>query len=617
VVVLAAGTSVFHVFILSAYPIDPWFLRAWHFLLLSSVAFLTLPFGRGSPASRPSLPDACLILAGGAVMGYLILNFDELLYRVGVAPTGPDLLFATVAVLLVLEMTRRACGPTLPILALGFVLYSLVGPYLPGLLWHKGYHLKRVLSFVFSQEGIYGIPLGVSATFVFLFILFGAFLQVSGVGQFFLDLALGLAGGLRGGPAKVSVISSSLFGTVSGSAVANVVVDGVINIPLMKSSGFRPADAGAIEAVTSTGGQIMPPVMGAGAFLMAEFTGIPYPRIALAAAIPAILYYVSNFFVIDFQAAKLGLRGLRREALPRAGTAVRTRGHLLTPLLFMIIALMVFQYSPIRAALWAIAACVAVSWFRRETRVTGTRLVEALRDGALGAVDIAATCASAGIVIGVLSLTGLGIKLANIVVSYGRESLLLTLMLSMLVVIILGMGLPTTAAYAVSASVIAPALMKLGVPELPAHLFVFYFACISALTPPVAMAAYAAAAIAGASMWEVGWRASLYGAAGFIIPYMFVYGPALVLQAAWPEIVLAFATASVGCIALAGAVQGWLLGRAGLVERVALLAAALLLIKPGWVTDAIGLVLLGGVLGVQGLGRRVERSREARREVPS
>ena len=590
---------LFHLVAMTYYPIDPWILRSFHLLFAGAIALALVPARKSSPKDRVTVVDIIWILMYASTAVYLMIVFDDLLYRVGVAPENMDILFGIIAILFLMEMTRRTCGPVLPIMSLIFITYALLGNYLPGVLWHKGYTFKRTISFIFSQEGIYSIPLGVSATFVFLFVIFGGFLQASGVGKFFIDFALSVAGKRRGGPGKVSVVTSALFGTISGSSVANVVVDGVINIPLMKKTGFSSGSAGAIEALTSTGGQIMPPVMGAAAFLMAEITGIPYPSICVAAAIPALLYYVAAFFMIDFEAAKMGLKGLPKSQLPDFRKAILENGHLVLPLLLVIFTLMILQLSPIRAALYAIGSTILVSWVKRGTRMGMRRILDAMYAGATGIIEIAATCASAGVIVGVLSLTGLGMKFAGIVIAYSGGSVVIALILTMLIAIVLGMGMPTTAAYAIAASVIAPALIKMGIPELPAHLFIFYFGCISAITPPVALAAYAAAALAKASMWEVGWKACKYGIAGFIVPYMFVFGENLLFKGSWIEIIWATLTATLGAYCLSGGVQGWLLRKATWIERVMLMSAALLLIKPGIYTDLVGFLLLGIVLALQ------------------
>jgi TRAP transporter 4TM/12TM fusion protein len=548
--------------------------------------------------------DAVLMLGVIAPFLYMVVEFDTWIYRVGVTPNAWDVFFSVLFVAAVVEMTRRAAGWPLTILAVLFILYGYLGPYMPGLFRHRGYSWPRLLTYLFSLEGILSTPVSASATYVFLFVLFGAFVERTGTGRFFVDFALSLAGRHRGGPAKVSIVSSALFGTASGSSVANVVVDGVFNIPLMKASGFKKHIAGAIEAMNSTGGQIMPPVMGAGAFLMAEILGISYGKVAVAAIIPALLYYTAAYWMIDLEAARSGIRGLSRAEVPRMAGLMRTHGYLLLPLVVLFYFLMWENLSPFRSAMYAILTAMAVSWFRADTWLGFRGIVGSLADGGKRAIEIATTCAAAGIIVGVLSQTGLGVKFAFVIITYSGGSLLLALIFSMLVALVLGMGMPTTAAYAIAASVLAPALSQLGIPPLAAHLFIFYFACISALTPPVALAAYAAAAIAEAPMWSVGLHSVRLSIAGYIIPYMFVYGPALILQGSWLEIVWAAVTGVVGTLALAGAVQGWGLVRAGWIERVLLLVAALSLIKPGIYTDLLGFTLLGLVVGAQLMGRR-------------
>jgi TRAP transporter 4TM/12TM fusion protein len=367
----------------------------------------------------------------------------------------------------------------------------------------------------------------------------------------------------------------------------------------MKASGFRPAAAGAIEAMTSTGGQIMPPVMGAGAFLMAEILGIPYSKVALAAIIPALMYYTSSYWMIDFYSASSGLRGMRREELPIFRKIIVEKGYLLVPIIVLLVSLMVLMLSPYRSAIYGIISLILVSWLRKASRLGIKSILETLAKGAKGSIEIAATCAAAGIIVGVLTQTGLGMKFAMIIINYSGGNLLLALFFTMLIAIILGMGMPTTAAYAISASVLAPALIQLKVPAIAAHLFIFYFACLSALTPPVALAAFAAAAIANANTWNVGWLGMKFAVAGFLIPYMFVYGPAMVLVGSPTEITLAIISGLFGTLALGAAVQGWLLKDASWIERGVLLVAALCLIKPGWVTDLIGYGLLAMVAGYQ------------------
>ena len=608
--VCAIGIAMvlFQIGALLFWPIDPWLLRAIHLLFASSLGFLLIP-ARKASISKITPLDILFILINLATVVYIYVEFDTLILRAGAMPAQMDLVFGLLAVIVLIEMTRRTSGLSLPITAMIFVLYALMGPYLPGLLWHKGYGIDRILSYLYSLEGIYGLPLNASAVYVFLFVLFGAFLTSSGATDFFINLALSIAGNRRGGPAKVSIITSSLFGTVSGSSVANVVVDGVINIPMMKATGFKSDVAGAVEAMTSTGGQIVPPVMGVAAFVMAQILGVPYSKIAICAIGPAIVYYVAAYWMIDFEAAKLGLKGIAKDELPDFRLIIKRQGHLLLPILLLIGSLMVLEISPVKAAVWAIVATIGISYIRKSTSLTPRKVLDAMSAGAQGSIDIATTCACSGIIVGMLTLTGLGLKFATIVISYSGGSKLLALFLSMIVTLILGMGMPTVAAYVISASVIAPALRELGIPALVAHFFIFYFACISAITPPVAVAAYAAAAIAKANTWQVGLKATKLGIAGFVIPFMFVYGPALLFLGEVSSIILALITASIGSLCLAAAVQGWLFKEAKLFGRVALFIAALLLIKPGIITDIIGLLILiaVGYLQKRGVPRSLTR----------
>ena len=599
VFVIGLAMSLFHIYVLTIRAIDPWYFRTMHVVFAGVLVFALVPGWKGASKDKIHFIDYLFILLVIAPAAYIFIEFDEWIYRVGVVPNQWDFFFSTLFVIAVVEMARRATGWPLAILSGIFILYGYFGNYMPGLFYHRGYSWPRMMTYLFSLDGILSLPVLSSAHYIFLFVLFGAFVEASGAGKFFVDFARCAAGRLRGGPAKVSIISSAIIGTASGSSVANVVVDGVFNIPLMKASGFRAATAGAIEAMTSTGGQIMPPVMGAGAFLMAEILGMPYSKVALAAVIPALMYYTSSYWMIDFYSASAGLKGMKREELPIFRKIMVEKGYLLVPIIVLLISLMVLMYSPYRSAMYAIISLIIVSWVSKASRMGFKSVVNTLAKGAKGSIEIAATCAAAGIIVGVLTQTGLGMKFAMIIINYSGGSLLLALFFTMLIAIILGMGMPTTAAYAISASVLAPALIQLKVPALAAHLFIFYFACLSALTPPVALAAFAAAAIANAKTWNVGWLGMKFAIAGFVIPYMFVYGPAMVLIGSPGEITIAVITGLLGTMALGAAVQGWLLRKAGWIERGILLVAALCLIKPGWVTDLIGLGLLIIVAGYQ------------------
>ena len=455
--------------------------------------------------------------------------------------------------------------------------------------------IPRTITYLFSLEGIFGPPLAASSTFIILFILFGSALQSSGAGRrLFIDTSLAIAGGARGGPAKVAVFASSLFGTMSGSSVTNVVTTGTFTIPLMKSIGYRPAFAGAVETVASTGGQLMPPVMGVTAFVMAEVTGIPYLKIAAAGLIPAILFYVAVYFMIGVEAKNLGLSGLPRSELPRLWDVLRQNGHLLLPIFVLIYFLVYVRVSPMKSAFYAIGAAVVASWLRQETRMGAKRVAEALYRTMEGAIHVATPSALAGVVVGVLSLTGLGLKVTDLLLSYVGDSKMLGLLAVMLVSIVLGMGVPTVAAYLVAAAAAGPALVKLGFPLLSAHMFIFYYAVLATMTPPVAASAFAAGALAGAHPMQVGFMAVRLGIAAYIVPFLFVYGDSLLMQGSWGGIGLAVGTALFGVYALARCVidQGIALWRRGVLG-----VAALLLILTGGLTDIIGLVVLALGLG--------------------
>jgi TRAP transporter 4TM/12TM fusion protein len=502
------------------------------------------------------------------------------------------MILGVVLIVMVLEGTRRLIGWALPITALVFLAYGLLGAQVEPM---------RLLDQLFmTTEGIFGAPLGVSAAYVMIFVLFGSFMERTGTGQLFMDFALSLTGHTAGGPGKVSVVSSSLFGTISGSAVANVMVDGPISIPLMKRTGFKPHFAAGVEAVASTGGQIMPPIMGAAAFVMAEFLAVSYAQVTVWAAIPAILYYVACFGAVHFEAKRRGIVGVPRKDLPRLGTTLRERGHLFAPIL-IILTVMYSGYSAPLAALAGTLACFPVAFLRRSTRanVTLRNIVEAMIDGARNTLAVALACACAGIVIGVVALTGAGIVFTQAVIGVAQNSLLLALVLTMVAGIVLGMGMPTTPAYIMQAALLVPAIMKLGVEPMAAHMFAFYFSCLSAVTPPVALAVYAAASIGGAGLWGSGLQAVKFAAAGFIVPFFFVYNPALLFEGPWIDILRAVVTGSIGVVALAASMEGYFLRTATWFERLLFFVAALLLIDPNAITDVIGLGVLAAALLMQ------------------
>lgn len=583
--------------------------RIVHVTFALVLAFLLQPFGRRSSRTRVPLYDAALVLLVVVSGAYIFLQAPTLELRMGTVYTS-DIVFGAITLLLVLEAARRLIGWPLPIIVVILLAYAYFGYLIPPPFGHRGFDIERTVSFMYlTLEGIYGMPIGVSSTFVVLFVIFGAFLQESGGGEFFTKLAFAGFGRSRGGPAKVAIVASGLFGTISGSAVANVVSTGAFTIPMMKKVGYRPHFAGAVEAVSSTGGQLMPPVMGAAAFVMAEVLGMPYAQLIVAAALPAVLYYLAIFAAVHLEAVRLGLVGLPRDQLPRVRAVMKESWPLAIPPMLLIYLLVVLMWSPMKAAFWTIVAMVAVSMLKKETRMSPRTLARALEKGGQGILDVAAASASAGVVMGVITLSGLGLKFATILVDLSGGNLLALLVLTMVASLVLGMALPTVACYIILAVLVGPALTRMGVEPLVAHMFIFYFGIISVITPPVALAAYVGAGLAGADPMRTGFTATRLGIAAFILPYMFVYGPALLLRGTPEEVAVATATATVGIIALAGGLQGHLLQPLNKLERLLMVGGALALIKPGLTTDAIGLLIVGAVVARQIVMSRAAQAR--------
>lgn len=588
--------SLFHIYCLVLKPITPWILYCGH-VGFGFILTFSLHCGR-KQAKRESISlwDLSLMLAGILCTSYLVVEMDELVYRIGIAPTGMDLVVSVTMIFLVLEMTRRTCGNILPCIAILFILYTRFGRYIPGLLGHRGYSWSRMLSYMVGMDAMFSVPLGASASMVFLFVVFGAFLNASGSGKFFIDLSLSLSGATRGGPAKVAVLSSALFGTVSGNSVANVVSTGSFTIPMMTSIGYRPVFAGAVEATASTGGQLMPPILGSAAFIMAQLVGVPYMSIVVASIIPALLYFYTVFVMVDLEAVKYNLSGLPKDQLPVFKRIFLKEGYLLLPLFVLIYVLSVLNASPIRAAMWGIITAILVTFVKWERHMTLKDILLALSKGAQSSCSIIASCATAGIVVGALNMTGAGLKLASTIVSLSGGILIFSLILTMITSVILGMGLPTTASYLICAAVAAPAIVQQGVSPLGAHMFVFYFACISAITPPVALAAFAGAGIAKAKPMQVALNACKIGVSAFIIPFMFVYGPALLGKGDIFTITTTVVSALVGSTMLCFSLQMYVFKHPlKKWESIVLGAASLLLIVPGYLTDAIGF-LVGGCI---------------------
>jgi TRAP transporter 4TM/12TM fusion protein len=600
VAIIAIAMSLYHMYVAAFGPPEAYFFRGTHLLFTMTLIFLLYPLKPGGGWGW-RITDLVLLAGSWAFILHLFINYDYITNRIIYIDelTWRDKVYATLAVLLVLEATRRVLGWGLSLTAVGFLAYPL---------FFANVRLPVLMEQLYlSTEGIFGSTLGVSASYVMLFVLFGAFMEKSGVGSLFMDFALSLTGHTAGGPGKVSVVSSSLFGTVSGSAVANVMVDGPMTIPLMKRSGFRPHFAAAVEATASTGGQIMPPVMGAAAFVMAEFLAVSYFQVTIWAIIPAILYYVAVFFAVHFEAKRHGLLGVPKAELPRLGRVMRERGHLFVPILIVFVGLIAGYSAPL-CALVATLTCLPVALLRKTTRegITWRSAFDALEEGAKNTLPVAIACACAGIVIGSTTITGLGISFTQFVVALSQNLLPIALLLTAVAGIILGLGLPTTPSYIVMVALLVPALVKLGAVTPAAHMFAFYFAILSAITPPVALAVFAAASLAKTSMWDAGWAAMRIGAAGYIVPFMFVYEPALLMIGPWYVTAVALASAVVGVIALAASLHGYLLAALSMWQRAVLFVAAILLIAPELISSIVGLLVLAAVAINQGLLSRIK-----------
>ena len=582
--------ALFHIYFLGYSLLEPWILYYTHLGFGLALAYLLYPFSAKSNASRPGAADIGLIVLSVAACAYFIISMNEIVFRIGVSPTPLDLVFSSLVILLVLEMTRRTNGLVLPLIAVLFILYGLYGNILPySFGGHRGYSFSRLISYLVGMDAMLSTPLATAASFVFLFFLFSSFLASTGAGQFFIDLALGLAGGTRGGPAKVAVIGSALFGMISGSSSANVVASGTFTIPMMIKTGYSPRFSAAVESVASTGGQMTPPILGAAAFIIAELTGTPYLDIALATVIPALLYFTSIYYMIDLEALKLSLMGHKAEDLPNVRSLIVRRGHLLIPILVLLYVMIVMKASVVKAAIFGIYATVLCTFLRRDTRITVNKAVAGIADGAKQAVGLISACATAGLIIGVLNMTGTGLKFAGAVIAFSGGSIPVALFLTMCASLVLGMGLPTAAAYLICAAVVAPALTGLGVPVLTANLFIFYFACLSAITPPVALAAFTASFLARSNPMSVAFTAVRLGFVAFIVPYMFVYAPSLLFQGSPLTIATTIVTALAGVVFIGSALQGYFLGaRLPAASRVLFFAAAITLIIPGYLTDGIG-----------------------------
>ena len=604
---------------------------AVHLAFTLALVFLLYPASsKQSKTSGIPFYDFILGAIGVASALYLVVFFNELVTRAGL-PTQTDLIMGFLLIATLLEATRRISNPVLPCLAIIALLYCYFGRSMPDMLAHRGFNVARIVNHMYlGTEGIFGTPLEVSSTFVFMFILFGAVLEKTGLGKFIIDLSLALAGWSTGGPAKVAVVSSGLMGTVSGSSVANVCTTGMFTIPLMKSVGYEPYFAGAVEAVASTGGQIMPPVMGAAAFIMAQILGVPYIEVAIAAVVPALLYYFAVMVQVHFEACRLGLRGIPWKQLPPLGPLLKSKGFLLIPLVAIIYFLLA-GYTPLKAAFNGILVSFVLSWLNKETRLTPAKLYDAFQSGARSAIGVACACATVGMVVGMGTLTGLALKIAGAIVAMAEVSpdgslaalgaslfslapgaavtaeaaataltKIFTLFFTMIASLILGMGLPTTANFIVTSTMAAPALFLLGVPPMAAYMFVFYFGIAADLTPPVALAAYAGAGIAGSDPMKTGVTSFKLALAGFLVPYIYVYNPMLLFIDVEPfYMAQAICTALIGVFLLAMFTIGYFKAHLAWYMRVLAFVGAICLLIPGTMSDLFGLAVLGVIYVMQ------------------
>lgn len=592
VAMICIAFSAFQIYTAMFGVLDAQLQRAVHLSFGLLLIYVLYP-GRLTWSRKTLHPaDAFLAIVAALTPIYIIVNYEGLVRRSGLE-TPTDLMVGLIGLIVVVEAARRTVGWPMIIVAALFIVYAFIGPYMPYILAHRGLGWDELVSHLyFSTEGIYGIPLGVSSTFIFLFILFGAYLETTGLGKFFIDIANAIAGWAAGGPAKVAVLSSGLMGTVSGSSVANVAGTGSFTIPMMKQLGYRPEFAGAVEAAASTGGQLMPPVMGAAAFLMAEFVGIPYIEVVKAAVIPALLFYMGVWLGVHFEAKKFGLKGVPRDQLPKFRELLFERGHLAIPLV-VIVYLLVTGYTPMRAALVAIVLAIAASMLKKSTRMTFGQFIEGLINGAKGTLGVLIACATAGIIIGVVTKTGVGLKLASALLELAGGHLLPAMFFTMITSLLLGMGVPTTANYVITSTIAAPALTQMGIPVLAAHMFAFYFGIIADVTPPVALAAYAGAGIAGANPMKTGVHAAKLAIAAFIIPYIFVLNPVILMINVTPMgLIQPIVTSVIGMVGLSVAMIGFFVAPVNGLERVAFFIGGLCMIDPGQFTDLIGIVIL-------------------------
>ena len=592
-------------------------LRVIHLMFMTSIAILVRLKTKHNTPLTLTLRGIGVLLS--CAVGIYILTRWQAIIESGGVTTSIDTYFGIAIVALILVITWKSIGKVLSAIVTLFLLYPFVGPYMPGILENRAYSLNRTFSFLFaSTQGIYGIPISVAASYIVIFCIYGAFLSKFGAGDFLFKFSSALTSKLTAATAKTSIIFSALVGMISGSAAGNVAIAGAISIPMMKKRGYSAVKAGAVQAVAATGGQIMPPVMGAAAFLMVELTGVPYSGIMKAAIIPALLYFLSIFFIVHFTSLKdrVDLKDESREVYVLS-EVLKEGWYLALP----IIALMYFLitgFSPFKAAYYSTIMLIVVYVIANiisEKKVTYnfvkdliSKILGSIEKGAYDTVPISIACAASGLIVGVITMTGIGAKLTNLIIAASNDVMLLAMIYTMIISIILGMGLPTTAVYLIVASVVAPALVKMGMPLLTAHLYVFFFGCISTITPPVALASYVSAGIADADINKVGWTAFKYGLISFILPYMFVYGPALLLQGSVVEVITSVLVSIVGVYVLSISIVGYFKSNINMVYRAILFVGGFLLVNQGYVTDIIGFILIGFVFYMIRKNKRMDVS---------
>ena len=582
--------------------------HAIHVGLVLVLGFALYPAFSGSSRKKISWYDWIFVALCAVMPVYVFVRYPVFI-STGFSGETIDIVMGTLLILLVMECSRRISGPALSILSAVFLVYALFGRSFPGIFRHRGYNWHRVVTYLTTDiYGIYGSSVKVSATYIVLFIIFGDVMNKCGMGQFFNDIANALAGHTKGGPAKVAVLASGFLGSINGSAVANVVTTGTFTIPLMKKTGYSKEFAGAVEATASVGGQLLPPIMGAAAFVMAETLGVKYGAIIRAAVLPALIYYLGIILQVQMRAEKDGLSGLPKDQMPKVLNVMKERGHLLIPIVFLLYMLIFSGKTVLFSAFWTIVVTILVAELRPISRMSIKDIGDAFVSGAKSTVSVAIACACVGIIVGICGLTGFALNVAHAIINIGQyavpgsaaASLFLTLLFTMVTCMILGMGLPSIPSYLITATIAAPALVELGQAEIAAHMFCFYFAMFANLTPPVALAAFAAAGLSGGSPMKTGWQSVKLALAGFIVPFMFVYNPQLLLEkVTLLSGIQVVVTSCVGVLLIAAAVEGYLRGRLNVALRVVAAAGALLLIDGGGKTDLLGLFCLAVVLGVQ------------------